>query len=277
MKSENLRPPRPTQGVIDAHCHIYPDPIARKAVQAVDRFYEGVPADHYDGTIQMLLTSGSNAGITHFIVHSVATKPEQVSHINRFIAQSAEASEGRFTGLGTLHPDSTDLRRDFEELESLGLHGVKLHPDIQRFRVDGMRAMAIFEMCEDRGLPVCVHTGDARYDYSNPNRVVNVLRAFPRLQFIGAHLGGWSVWDRAARVLPDYPNIWVDTCSSLYALKPQAARDLIRAYGSKRTMFGTDYPMWPQKRELEMLARLELEEGEYEDIFWNTCAGLFGI
>ena len=265
------------QMIIDAHCHIYPDAIARKAVQAVDRFYDGLPADHHDGTVGTLVKSGNAAGISKFVVHSVATSPHQVSSINRFIARSMAEAEGAFIGMGTMHLESDDLRRDFEELQSLGLRGVKLHPDIQRFNVDDPRAMRIFEMCEAAGLPVCVHTGDYRYDYSNPPRVVNVLKAFPRLRFIGAHFGGWSAWDEAARVLPDYPNIIVDSSSTFYAVTPEKAGELIHIWTPERVMFGTDYPLWPQQPDIDCLLNLELSDGDYEKIFWRNCAELFGV
>ena len=49
--------------IFDAHCHIYPDAISRKAVAAVDRFYDGLPSDHYDGTASTLLESGALAVI----------------------------------------------------------------------------------------------------------------------------------------------------------------------------------------------------------------------
>lgn len=263
--------------IIDSHCHIYPDGIARKAVDAVDRFYDGLPSDHYDGRVETLLSSGRAAHIDHFIVHSVATRPHQVSSINRFIAASQAQSGGAFTGMGTMHLDSEDLRRDFEELRELGLHGVKLHPDIQRFNADDPRAMRIYEMCEDAGLPVCVHTGDYRYDYSNPPRVANILRAFPDLKLIGAHFGGWSVWEAAAGALSDFPNITVDSSSSFYALKPEKARELIRIWGSERVMFGTDYPLWPQQPDIDYLLKLDLSDQDRERIFWKNCAALFEI
>ena len=81
------------QKIIDAHCHIYPDGIARKAVAAVDRFYDGLPADHHDGTVRTLLESGAQVGISGFVVHSVATSPHQVSSINRFIAKIGRAPD----------------------------------------------------------------------------------------------------------------------------------------------------------------------------------------
>ncbi len=270
--------------IIDTHCHIYPDAIATKAMKAIDRFYDGLPSDlnggsldHYDGTVATLVKSGTEAGISHFVVHSVATTPHQVSSINRFIAKSVKDSGGRFTGLGTMHLESDNYKRDIDELVSLGLKGIKLHPDIQKFCVDDPRAMRIFGMCAKRGLPVCVHTGDHRYDYSNPDRVIRVLKAFPSLKLVGAHFGGWSIWKEAGQILHAYPNIIVDTSSSLYALKPDEVKELIRLYGIERVMFGTDYPLWQQKPEIDYLLGLGLTEEEYDRIFWKNAAELYGI
>lgn len=263
--------------LIDAHCHIYPDPIARKAVGGISHFYGDLPFDTYDGTRSRLVESGSAAGVEHNVVFSVATTPHQVHSINEYIAKEERESNGRFTGLGTLHLDAESIEADLDELQALGLHGVKLHPDIQDFKIDEPRAMTIFAMCEERGLPIYVHTGDKRFDNSNPNRVKNVLEAFPKLKFVGPHLGGWSVWEEAAKVLPKYDNIIVDTSSSFYELEPDVARDIIRAYGSERVMFGTDYPMWPVSKELRYLDALGLTEEEQENICWKTCANLFDI
>ncbi len=262
--------------IIDSHCHIYPDRIAPSAVEAVERFYDYLPRKPWDGTVSGLLRSGGEAGITHFVVFSVATNARQVPVINRFTADAAAASGGRMTGLGALHPDSDDFARDLSEIERLGLKGVKLHPDIQRFRADDPRAMEIYALCEGR-LPVCIHAGDSRYDYSNPDRICRIPEAFPRLQLVAAHLGGWSVWEPAAEKLSAYPNVMVDCSSSLYWLKPEAARRVIRLYGSERVLFGTDYPFWPQGREIRDLLALGLEREEYENIFWRNAARLYGL
>ena len=263
--------------IIDSHCHIYPEKIALRAVEAVEDFYERLPRKPWNGTVGDLVRSGTEAGIGHFIVFTVATNPQQVCRINQFIARSVSESGGRMTGLGAMHPDSEDPARDLDELQGLGLKGVKLHPDIQRFRADDPRAMAIYRECEARGLPVCIHGGDRRYDYSNPDRIEAVAKAFPRLKLQVAHLGGWSLWEEASLRLARYPNVWVDCSSSLYWLKPETALAVIRRYGSERVLFGTDYPFWPQKRELEDLFALGLSGDELENICWRSAAGLYDL
>ena len=260
--------------IIDAHCHIYPDKIAQKAAESTGNFY-GIEM-HLDGKISTLLEHGVSAGIDHFVVQSVATTPKQVSSINRFIASSVAESEGRFTGLGTLHPDSEDVKADIDEIISLGLKGVKLHPDIQRFKIDDYRMLKIYELCEGR-LPILMHTGDYRYDFSNSNRLMPILDIYTDLTVIGAHFGGWSVWDEATQKLSGYKNFYVDCSSSLYAMTPEKAKELIKAYGTHRVLFGTDYPMWSPKGEIERFMAIDLSDSEREDILYNNAAKLFGI
>jgi len=258
--------------IIDAHCHIYPDKIAEKASASTSEFYH-MPS-LFDGKISTLLERGGAAGIEHFIVQSVATTHKQVSSINHFIAESVAHSNGRFTGLGTLHPDSENLAEEVDEILSLGLKGVKLHPDIQKFQIDDARMDKIYELCEGR-LPILMHTGDYRFDFSNPNRMMPVLEKYPELTVIGAHFGGWSVWDEATETLSKYKNFLVDCSSSFYAMTPEKAKELIMAYGTDRVLFGTDYPMWDIETELERYMRIDLTEEQREDIFYNNTAKLF--
>lgn len=263
--------------IFDAHCHIYPEQIARRAVEGIDRFYGNLPFEPYDGTTGTLYKIGREAGISHYVVHSVATAPHQISSINSYIANEVSLSNGAFTGLGTLHPDSEHPEEDLSELLSLGLKGVKLHPDFQQFEADSPKAMHIFDLCAEAGLPVLVHTGDYRFDYSNPNRIVNVLRSFPKLKFIGAHFGGWSVWDEAAETLTAFDNIMVDTSSTFYSVGLEKGRELISKWGADRVMFGSDYPMWHSQQDIDCLMKMELTEEEYRKIFWDNAANVFGL
>ena len=263
--------------IFDAHCHIYPADIAPRAVAGVSTFYGGLPVKPRDGTVATLLRTGAEAGISRFLVHSVATTPHQVASINAFIAHEVANSGGAFVGFGTLHPDSPNKQADLRNLVAVGLRGVKLHPDIQHFAADDVRVMPIYEMCADAGLPVLLHTGDWRFDYSNPKRVAKVLRAFPKLTLIGAHLGGWSVWDEAVRILPDFPNLMVDTSSCSRWLKPERMKAIIRAYGADRVLFGTDYPMWRQREEIDALLKLDLTDEAYRRIFRENAAELLEL
>lgn len=261
--------------IIDTHCHIYPEKIAAKAVAGTDSFYDTVAK--CDGTASSLLRIDSEVGIDFALVHSVATTPKQVDSINRFISQTVKDSDGRFMGFGTLHPNSEDQRADVLRLMELGLQGVKLHPDIQRFKIDDYRCLRIYELCEEFGLPILMHTGDKRYDFSNTNRLIPILETYTNLTIIGAHMGGWSLWEEASLELAGIPNLYVDCSSTMYWVPLEKTAEIIRRYGADRVLFGSDYPMWHPKDEVDMFFKLGLSEDEMRLILSENAKKLYGL
>ncbi|MCM1164550.1 MAG: amidohydrolase family protein [Lachnospiraceae bacterium] len=264
--------------IIDAHAHIYPDKIAERAVGGIEDFYN-MNVD-YNGTLDTLLTEGGKAGVDRFLVQSVATVPEQVLSINNFISASVQKYPDKLIGFGAMHPDFADVESEVERMISLGLRGIKLHSDFQRFNIDDGRAFPIYECAEKAGLPILFHMGDMRYDFSSPERLLRVVERFPKLKVIGAHLMGWSVWDKGAELFADsskrFENVYTDCSSSLYAMSPGHAAELIRKIGCDRVMWGTDYPMWSAKDELERFAKLPLTDEERELILSGNARRLLG-
>jgi len=258
--------------VIDAHCHIYPEKIAARACAGTDAFYGTTAA--CNGTTKGLLEKMADGRIDGFLVHSVATTPHQVKSINSFIASEVAANPKVFFGFGALHPESEDLEGDVSHLVELGLRGVKLHPDIQAFRLDDPKSMRLFGLCQKEKLPVLIHTGDHRYDYSNPNRLIPVLKEFPDLTVIGAHLGGWSVWEEAFEELADFPNLLVDCSSTFPFFDKEKAKKLILRWGFDRVLFGSDYPMWDPKVELDTFLSLDLGEEANRKILGENAVKL---
>ena len=255
--------------ILDAHCHIYPQKIAAKAVQSVGEFYHLDMA--LDGTVDNLIKVGEQAGITNFLVHSVATKPQQVQSINEFIGAQVEAYPDKLIGFGTLHPESEDIEADVEHLMNLGLHGVKLHPDFQKFAIDSDISVRMCKVFEGK-LPLLVHAGDSRYAFSNPENILRFLDKVPDMLLIGAHFGGWSCWQEAMKVLPGTPNFYVDCSSSFYSMTKAEAAKIIETYGTDRVFFGSDYPMWSPAEELAFLRGLGLSRREERQIEWENAA-----
>ncbi len=273
--------------ILDAHCHIYPEKVAPKAVDMTGRFYEAPAAG--TGVVSDLIALGTAAGTDCFVVQSVASTPHHVSSINRFIAEATRV-DGRLTGLGAMHPDTEDQRAATEEILSLGLHGVKLHPDMQKFNIDDPRVYPIYELCEERGLPILMHMGDPRYDYSHPDRLHRVMLDFPDLVVVGAHFGGWDNWDYACERLAGHRNLYVDTSSSIAAvgkhhgLVPEIIHldrehtvRLIHAWGVDKVLYGTDYPMWSPRADIEAFFDLELTPEENRLILSENAKRVFRI
>ncbi|MDD2647948.1 MAG: amidohydrolase family protein [Eubacteriales bacterium] len=258
--------------IYDVHAHIFPDKIAKRASEMIGGFYSLEMAA--EGTVSELLKLGGKAGINKYMVHSVAVVPKNAVHINDFVASTVNSNPKLFTGFLTLHPDMENMEAELERAMGLGLKGVKIHPDMQKFALDDKGADKLFAICEGV-CPVLIHTGDPRYSYSNPEQMARVLKNHPRLTAICAHLGGWGEWTDAARVLAD-KNVYVDTSSSLYAITKEEARAAIDAYGYERVLFGTDYPMWDATQELERFHALGLSDKAEEMILGKNLLALLG-
>lgn len=262
--------------VIDAHAHIYPQKIAEAAVRTVEGFYNNIESDYNvqfnskTGEIGELLRLAEEANVVKIVVSSVATNKSQAASINNFLASCAE-SESRLIPFATLSPDMSreELKAELARVKTLKLKGVKLHPDFQQFALDGEQAFKIFEEL-DGSLPVLVHTGDNRFNFSSPKQMVKAALSFKHLTFICAHMGGWSEWDELDGYLKT-PNTFFDTCSSFMFLKPETTLKIIRTLGVERFMFGTDYPIWNYKMEWENIKAIGFTEEELDKILFENA------
>src|SRR5659263_698739 len=261
--------------IIDSHCHVFPDKIAFKASKAIGDFY-GM-AMRNEGDIKSLLKSGKKIDVEKYIIHSTATKVEQVKSINDFISESIE-KYNCLIGYGTLHQgmDKASIKNEVDRLIMLGLRGIKLHPDFQGFNIDDESAMKIYEVCEGI-IPILIHVGDNRSDASSPTRLSNVLNKYPNLIVIAAHLGGYRRWDEAMKCIIGKNNLYIDTCSSLAFIDKKKAVEIIRAHGYERVLFAVDYPMWDHEEEFARFNALELSEQEKEAILYDNTAKLLNI
>ena len=237
-----------TYRAADAHAHIYPGKIAEKATGSVGEFYH-IPMQNV-GLPHILAQRGEEAGIDRFLVCSVATKVEQVRSINQFIQEKCQKYP-QFIGLAAWHQDV-------------------------RFYIDDERMLPVYEEAHRRGLPILFHTGDSRTDFSTPRRLMNVLEKIPDFTCIAAHLGGYSEWEDARRELSG-TNVYIDTSSSLFAVTQEQARKSIDHFGIEHTLFGTDFPMWSPKEELERFFALGYGQEDNRKMLYGNFARLFRL
>ncbi len=254
--------------IIDIHTHIYPDKIAQKATESVRNFYELEGSIQMNGTTDMLLQQGDQAGIREFVVLPVSNAPNRVRSINEFIAEQVEL-QPRFIGFGTLHADMPQLAEEAEWILEQGLKGIKMHPDSQRFSIDDPRLFPIYDRLQGV-IPVMLHMGDPRYHFSHPSRLRHVLDNFPNLQVIAAHFGGYSMFEAARENLADKDCIF-DISSAMMFMEPGQAEHYINLYGAERMAYGTDYPLWDPVTEVKRFQQLKLTDEQFEQIAHKTA------
>lgn len=259
--------------MIDIHTHIYPDKIARKATDSVKEFYN-IGGSNMDGTVQMLLKRGAEAGISRYVVLPVSNTPNRVQSINDFIVEQVKQHDC-FIGFGTVHAEMDGLGEEVERIMKLGLRGIKMHPDSQRFPIDDLRLFPVYDAIQGK-IPVLLHMGDQRYNYSHPMRLRRVLDMFPRLQVVAAHFGGYSMYHTARELLWDTDCIF-DISSALMFMERGEAERYINSYGAERMAYGTDYPLWDPVTEVKRFQQLNLSDAQFEQIAHKTAQRLLEL
>lgn len=252
--------------LIDIHTHIYPPAIARKAAASIREFYQ-LGTDEMDGTADTLLQKGTEAGIDRFVILPVAMRPDRTRHINDFILEQV-AIQPRFLGFGTVHAAMENITAEVEYIMENGLRGLKMHPDSQQFAIDDERLFPAYEAVQGK-IPVILHMGDVRFDYSHPKRLRRVLELFPQLQVIAAHFGGYGMYETAFELLHDKDCVF-DVSSSMMFMEEGVAEKYIRAFGAERMAFGTDYPLWDPVKETRRFVELKLTDEEFDQIGHKT-------
>jgi hypothetical protein len=144
------------------------------------------------------------------------------------------------------HPIDAELDRQ----HALGAVALKVHPVHGGFAVNDRALYPAYAICQERGLPVVVHTGTSSFPgatnrYGDPAPVDDVLRDFGALNIVLAHGGrGWW-YDAAAFLALSNERVWLE----LSGLPPSQ----LQAYYSRhnwsrlcrRMIFGTDWPGIP--------------------------------
>lgn len=260
--------------IIDFHNHIYPDAIAEKATQSICDFYE-LEGGGMKGTVAQLQQRGREAGIEKFVVLPVGMKPDHVRHVNEFILKTC-AENSNFIGFGTIHAAMEDIAGEADFILGSGLKGIKMHPDFQCFDIDDPRLFPLYETVRGK-LPVMFHMGDKRYSYSRPEKLRKIMKLFPGLQTVGAHFGGYSMYEIAYESLHDMDDCIMDVSSSLMFMDKESAVKLIRRYGTQRLVYGTDFPLWDPVQEMERFMQLALTDAEREQIFCMTAQNLLKL
>ena len=260
--------------IIDIHTHIYPSKIAVKATDSVRDFYQLRGSADTDGTVDTLLRRGAMAGISRYVVLPVSNAPNRVRSINSFILEETQG-HNNFIGFGTVHAAMQGIEQEVEWILNAGLKGIKMHPDSQRFPIDDLRLFPVYDAIQGK-IPLMLHMGDQRYNYSHPVRLRRILDTFPNLQVIAAHFGGYMMFETAKELLYDTDCIF-DISSAMMFMEPGEAERYINAYGAERMAYGTDYPLWDPVREVERFKSLKLTDAQFDQIAHKTAERILNL
>lgn len=242
--------------IIDFHTHFYPEKIAGRALSALTGFPGMAPFT--DGTLNGLTASMRNSGIAMSLGLPLANTPDNVHGINRWAALHHKPP---CLLTGSIHPDVPEPGKVVRWISSLGLGGLKLHPEYQNFRFSERRLWPVWEACLECDMFVITHAGaDACFRppfHSNPAELAELHRNFPELKLALAHLGSWGMWDEVEQHLCGLP-VYFDTAFIAGYLPPEQAARIILRHGADKVLFGSDSPWQDQATAVQYIKSLPL-------------------
>jgi predicted TIM-barrel fold metal-dependent hydrolase len=178
------------------------------------------------------------------------------------LKKAAEADKGviPFTSFdfSTEGDMETPLRNDV----AAGAKGLKLHPIIQKEPLTSQRTFSVVESFAVHELPVLFHSGVQSYylgrekeekqkpEYGNSEDAVKICAAFPRVTFIVGHAGIFQ-YRETIGLFSDRRNVCVDISFQ----SPKNIKELLKAFGPERVLYGSDWPWGDRKTSIAAVAK----------------------
>lgn len=268
--------------IIDFHTHIFPPKIAAAALEKLKGFSHIEPDT--DGTLPSLRATMKKNKIDMSVVLPVVTGPKQFDSINRFAV--TVNSEPDFFAFGGIHPDCENIEEKVKFIKSLGLCGIKIHPDYQGVYIDDDRYAEILRCCIQNDLYLITHSG---YDCMSPNdihctpqRILNLLSKVygnqkpSKIHLILAHCGANMLWDETETLLCGIP-AYFDLAFMIRKIPDEKLISIIRRHGVERILFASDSPWSDPGKDIAHLCSLPLTEQEKKKILGENAALLLHI
>lgn len=257
--------------IIDAHTHTWPDAIAARALAGTlpDLRVFG------DGTTSGLLADMDRCGVDRSICLGVANTGAQVEAANRF---AGSLDQDRLIGFGSIHPEA-DVDETLAGLRRHGLAGVKVHPIFQGYAIDDPGVLPLYDAFQETGTVVIMHVGAGSTPdvtaRSTPEKLIGLIKRFPRLKLIACHFGGYRLFEQAEELIAGLP-VYLDTSwpPTLGALDPGRVKTFVERHGPDRIVFASDWPMSDPAAEIAAIEAMGLTTEATEAILGGNMARL---
>ena len=264
---------------VDVHTHVWPDKIADVVLQSMVRDM-GFPAVA-GNTVDAVKAHMRASEVDKSVVLGVVDRAEQVTGANDWLIG---IQDDMLVPFGALHPDLEDKPGEIRRLRQSGIKGIKLHPVMNSFYPDDPKMFPVYEEMGE-SMVLEIHSGNlpnrasGAPTYAAPQRIMNVVRRFPRLKVIALHLGGFYMLDEAERELIGRDNVLIDTTwpPSLKEIAAETLTTIINKHGAHKVCFGTDFPLASQTTDSEYLLGLSLSDSQKEGILGENARELIGL
>lgn len=272
--------------IVDFHAHIFPDKIANKTVQILEK-KANIPS-HSDGTYDGLISSMRRAGVKLSVNLPVLTSPSQFDSILKFATAvnerffTSDGTRERILSFAGMHPDIEEPEEKLRAIKESGILGIKIHPDYQSTFFDDEKYVRILAEAKRLGLITVTHAGfDAGYPGEEirctPMRVMRLLDKIGGYdKLVLAHFGGNRLFTEVYEILAG-EDVYFDTACVLGELSEKNFSQMIEKHGEEKILFATDSPWRDLTEDTNIIKSFSLGESARECVFSKNALALLGI
>lgn len=234
------------------------------------------------GTLPTTVAAMDRTGIERSWMLPVATNPKRVVETNDWVFETCAANP-RFLPFATLHARDPGWREELVRVAEAGARGVKLHvamqlqEDSEHLVSDEMSEMFGALEAADLTMVTCTffpkEIGSGQPGVSL--RLLDVMKNFPRLRVVAAHMGAMFNWDGGAEPIFG-SRAYLDLAFVPGLVESNELVRMIRKHGADRVIFGSDSPYADPQFVLDGFDQLPLNDDEREAILCNNAAGALG-
>ena len=272
-------------GVIDVHTHFMPKPVMDKvwhyfdsAGPLVGRKWPIAYRAAESRRVQLL----QGFGVRGFTALVYPHKPQMAAWLNQWAAQfSRSTPDCLATATFYPEPDAGDY---VEAAIRGGTRVFKAHVQVGRYEPNDPLLDHVWGVIEDARVPVVIHCGSGPVPggYTGPEPIRRLLRRYPRLRLIVAHLGMPEYTD-FLDICESSPDIRLDTTMAFTPFIdqtmpfPPAELPRLRELGD-RILFGSDFPNIPYgyAGAMRSITRLpKIDDNWLRAVFYENAAALF--
>jgi predicted TIM-barrel fold metal-dependent hydrolase len=283
--------------IIDAHAHIFaPQVIANVSGRPalIEALHLDVAGAQQRTSTVALEQESRPAGVDACLLLPVATV-DKIRETNLAFQEIAAHQDSFFTA-GTLHPQFSANAEELLRMSAAGIRAIKLCSFSQGFAVPAAETQDLFRLIEDTNRLHNAHFfvildtlyqahrffGTAPEFDTTPAMLGQIVMAYPGVDFVLAHMGGLAApAQEILQHLPPAGNLYLDTSGAAYTLSAEDFIELLKIHGPDHIIFGTDWPWFGHRRELDLLDvlldRAGFRPADKQKVYCRNAAGLLGM
>jgi len=283
--------------IIDTHLHVW----ANREESRIFPYAEGQtpPQSLIDvGSTHSLISQMSKCGVDGALI----VQPITHKFDHSYVLAALKSHPSKFKGMLLFNPTQpeSDAINNLNDFMSKGFVGVRFNPYLWpegQTMSESSSGMAVYRQCGELGVPVGIMCFKGLHLHYND--ILNLIHDSPKTTLILDHFGFTRLeaedqqdFEKLLN-LSQYPNVVVKIAALFRIgstdpypyekLRSERFAPLVKAFGSDRLMFGTDFPyVMEQKGEyhgaVEVVQSWAAEYGEEEErnIMSGTAERLFG-